>query len=111
MLKKDNKTMATLESIRKGCIIFKTPDNIHNNYGIQIYNEKDNSMVDLFDEACYAWFRKIKEICDIDIRWFHQGRTNDWSYFEFWNGVPYQDMILDFAESLSKVFDISLEIE
>lgn len=103
--------MITLEDIRNGCIVFKTPDDIHNNYGLEIYNEYLCWMIDRFDEFCHEWFCHIKTDNDIDLKWFHQGRDKTWSYFEFWNGEQYQDMILEKAEWFSKEFGINLVIE
>jgi hypothetical protein len=102
--------MYTKEDLKKGAIIFKCPDHIHNNYGIQIYHSTKPQFINQFEASCIDWFNSLKK-SGTDLRWFLQGRQCDWCYFEFWNGEPYQDLILDWAETLSEVHELPLLIE
>lgn len=95
-----------LEEMAKGVMIFRCPDKIHNTYGIEIYKEKDHSTIIKFD---YIMRTKMNE--KKHLHYFEQGRTINWSYFEFFNGEKYQDEILQIAEEIAKHFNLPLIIE
>jgi len=88
----------------------RTPDRIHNNYGIEIWCE-DTDKVQNFVELFFAHFPK---------EWyqpFFQGGygvpNTDWAYFEFWKEIKghMQDDLLHRAEWIAKQVNLPLNIE
>lgn len=83
----------------------KTPDGIHNNYGIEIYHDNPD-LVESFAVHCYECFPSNK------FGTFHQGGHNDpkWNYFEFWKGADKQDEILHLAMCIAETLGVELDI-
>lgn len=86
----------------KSMVYIKTPDNVHNNYGLCIWLvHPDQYVIDKFQRIALRIIESYRNILCINLRPFIQGKDKDWCYIELWNGTPYQDEILSIIQLLS----------
>jgi hypothetical protein len=96
--------------MKKNEVWIRTPDRIHNNYGLEIWCE-DTDKVQKFVEI-------FSEHFPIELYWpFFQGgydvSNTDWAYFEFWKEIKgiMQDDLLERAEWIAKEVNLPLNIK
>lgn len=87
------------------------PNNIHNNYGLQLYypdenEEKASAVLNTFELLCMRYFNEKS------FGMFFQGGhgSNTWRYFEFWCSPSLIGNIIDVADKISKELNMELEI-
>ena len=100
--------------MQQDTVYIRTPDRIHNNYGLEFWTSDDNpdpysSDIALFRDKCLNAF--VDELSQFE--YFDQGRSLRWQYYEFWCYMTPErhDVLLNFAEQLAKQLGVSVDIK
>ena len=70
-------------------------------YGLAIMS-MDSNVINNFRILCYTNLPK-------HLNWFHQGTSEHWELFEFWNNN--QSVILDSSMKIAEMLHLELELE
>lgn len=86
-------------------VCIRTPDCIHNNYGLECYLYDPNKVYE-FHEFCMTNFPSY----EFGTFWQGGHGSEEWRYFEFWKGRDNQDAILRLGEQIATQLGFDLEI-